>query len=230
MKKEKKLQVKGLSLKTIGILVSSFTIVISSLLIVSLYLLSNKYQAVNTSTQEYMRWENVATDVQSASDYLTSEVRSFVIINEKEHMDNYFEESHVAKRREHALEILKENLEGTNIYTYVTTATNESMDLMNQEYYAMRLVGDVKGINYSMYPEIVAVEITPEDSALSNEQKLQKSIDLVFGKKYEDKKKIISLNISRAVSTLDDWMKDDVLRASESLKKNHDITANSYWS
>ena len=220
MKKENKTKTtKGVSLKTIGILVTSFTLMISSLLVGSLYLLSNKYQQVNDSTQKYMRWENVAHDVQSASDYLTTEVRSFVVTAEKSHMDNYFEESHVTKRRENALAVIKENLEGTDIYLNVTAAINESMDLMNQEYHAMRLVSEVKGVDYSDYPEIVNFTLSAEDLALSNEEKLEKSISLVHGIKYENKKKIISNNINKAVSTLEQLMRDDVVKASNSLKK-----------
>ena len=165
-----------------------------------------------------MRWENVASDVQSASDYLTSEVRSFVVVGEKKHMDNYFEESKVTKRRENALEVLKANLDDTNVYSYVTAATNESMDLMNQEYYAMRLVCDLEGVSYSMYPEIQNVIISAADSALSDHDKLEKAIDLVFGHSYQEKKKIITNNIDKAVQALDVQMKNDVIKASNDLK------------
>ena len=219
MKKEGKINSnKGLSLKTLSILIAIIATIISASLIACVSLLNHKNHVVTETTQEYMRWENVASDVQSASDYLTSEVRSFVVVGEKKHMDNYFEESKVTKRRENALEVLKANLDDTNVYSYVTAATNESMDLMNQEYYAMRLVCDLEGVSYSMYPEIQNVIISAADSALSDHDKLEKAIDLVFGHSYQEKKKIITNNIDKAVQALDVQMKNDVIKASNDLK------------
>lgn len=218
MEVENQKKTKGISLRAIGITVSSVTAVIASLLIVSLFLLSSNYRKVNQSTQEYMEWENVASDIQAASDHLTSEVRSFVVTYKKEHMDSYFYEANVSKRRENALDILEENLKDTDVHKYVTTAINNSMELMNDEFYAMRLVSDVKGVDYSSYEEIVNVEIKPEDAAKSDEAKLSLAIDMVFGTEYKHTKGIITTNISKAVSTLDLWMKDDVLKSSKNLK------------
>lgn len=219
MKKEKKLKaIKGLSLKTLSILIAVIATIISASLIACASFLNYKNHIVTETTQKYMRWENVASDVQSASDYLTSEVRSFVVVGDKKHMDNYFEESKVTKRRENALQVLKENLENSNVYAYVTTATNESMDLMHQEYYAMRLVYDAKHLSFTMPEEVQQVVISLEDAALTDHYKIERAIDLVFGQTYQDTKKIITLNIDKAVQALDIQMKDDVIKASDDLK------------
>ena len=165
-----------------------------------------------------MNWKDVASDIQLASDYLTDQVRSYVVVGKKKYMDNYFEEANVTKRREIDLEVFENNLHDSDIYTYVETATKESMDLMNLEYYAMRLVADVKGTDYSNHPEITNVVITTEDAALNDEAKLERAINIVYGETYTDKKDIITFNINHAVTGLDTLMEKDVLRASDDLK------------
>lgn len=219
MKKEKKnTSGKGISLKVIGIIIASFAFVISVLLVGSLYVLSNKYNDVTESIQHYMDWKNVATDVQSASDYLTDQVRSYVVVGKKKYMDNYFEEAKVTRRRDKALEVIKEHLEGTPVYNYIVTATNESNDLMNLEYYSMRLVADIKGTDYTAYPEIANVQISSEDLALDEADRLQRAIDIVYGEQYIEKKDVIAFNINHATSALDTMMEEKVLDSSRDLK------------
>ena len=219
MKKVKeKSAVKGVSLKGIGIAIASFAFVISALLTTSLFILSNKYRDVTTSTQNYMEWKSVAGDIQLASDYLTNQVRSYVVVGKKKYMDNYFEEAEVSKRRDNALEIFSENVKDTEAYTYIENAINESMDLMNLEYYAMRLVADVKGTDYSAYQKIIDVQISSEDAALDDEGKLRRAVEIVYSDTYNDKKDTISFDITHAVTSLDTLMEKDVLKASDDLR------------
>jgi len=216
--KGKSIKSKGISLRTVGLLISTVTVIISAALISSIYLLSGKYNDVNNSTQNYMAWKSVATDIQLASDYLTDQVRSFVVVGKKKYMDGYFEESKVTKRREKALEVLEKNLQGTDVISYVTNAIQESMDLMKDEYYAMRLVSDVEGVDYSGYQEIKDVVITPEDLALNDDQKLIRSIDIVYGEQYNTIKDKIYTNINKATSTLDTMMEQNVINSSKDLR------------
>ena len=65
-------------------------IIIALILIGTLYLLASKYTSVRNSTEEYINWENNAGELENASDYLTEQVRYYVIIHEREYLDNYF--------------------------------------------------------------------------------------------------------------------------------------------
>ena len=226
-KKKKLIRGKGISLKGIIITIASFAFAISALLTASLFYISNRYRAMNDYTKKYMEWENVAGDIQAASDYLTDQVRSYVVVGKKEYMDNYFTEAKVTKRRQNALTVLEKNL-GTHsdIYKFVETATNESMNLMDLEYYAMRLVADVKGTDYSSYDEIDKVKITEEDKALSSEEKLQRASNIVYGeattiyaqRNYTESKNIIISNIKLAVDSLDSLMQESLVKTSNQLK------------
>ena len=62
--------------------------------------------------------------------------------------DNYFNEINVAKRRDNAIECLKEKLEDTEAFNKLNLAMNESNELTKLEYHAMRLI--VEALNFDL--------------------------------------------------------------------------------
>lgn len=211
---------KGLSLKTFGWIITGISLLISTSLIVSLYAISNRYERVRASIEEHSKWEEITKDVQSASDYLTEQVRSYVITKKDTYLVNYFHEALHEQRREKAIEQIQKYLENTSVYENVTVAINESMELMNEEYYAMRLIVEAKHSSLSDYPEeIQNVVLSSEDIALSDEEKSALAIDIVYGNEYNDAKDIITSNINLAVHTLHEMQEASVNDSSESLRK-----------
>ena len=102
MRSKEKYQARGISLKLIGWIVSAVAVVVSALLVVSLQLIKHEDEVVSQTYQNYLQLKDVSNDVQLASDYLTEQVRLFVVNGEKEHMDNYFKEANITKRRDNA--------------------------------------------------------------------------------------------------------------------------------
>ena len=81
---------KSISIKTIGWTLGGFGIVIVAMLIVSLYMLSYQFTNVKKTTEDYVNLKLSAMDVQSASDYLTDQARSFVVTGDDEYIFNRF--------------------------------------------------------------------------------------------------------------------------------------------
>ena len=106
----------------------------------------------------------MAWDLEQASDYLTNEVRLFVETGHEQNLQNYFWEAKVNQRRDHALETLREDFsEDSQVYRFLNSAMNESLDLMRREYLAMRLKLEAMGKDISLYPqEIQDVELGEE--------------------------------------------------------------------
>ena len=210
---------QGFSLNVISLIITSVAFVISALLISSLYLLQNRYDYVRASVMDYMGWKNTALNVQIGSDYLTDQVRSYVVTEDGVHLKYYFVEAS-SNRRENALAVIKKNLENTTIYPHIQNAVNESHQLMNNEYYAMRLIVEKKGIDISsdtVPTEVKNVTLTAEDLSLTPEQQKQKAINIVFGSEYNDSKAIINSSVNEAVSTLDTMMEHNVLESTSQL-------------
>ena len=95
---------------------------------------------------------------------------------QREYMDLYFEEAEVTRRRETALESLKEYFDETSVFTALQSAMECSEKLMQTEYYSMRLTAQAQGEEESTWPEsIQTTKLADEDEKLSKEEKLQKA-------------------------------------------------------
>ena len=224
MQSKEKYQAKGISLKFVGWLLSFLAVVVSALLVVSLQLISHEDEVVNQTYQNYLVLKETSTDVQLASDYLTEQVRLFVVNGKKEYMDNYFKEANVIKRRDKAedkIHALTENTpEHDEIHHSIESAFNESMDLMNLEYYAMKLVCLDKGISSSDYDYDHKVEnYTDGIAAITPENYSQEARNAVFGDKYMQSKATIAKDVNAALETIDGLMHDNVDKAAADLKR-----------
>ncbi|MCR4561996.1 MAG: GGDEF domain-containing protein [Bacilli bacterium] len=212
---------KGFSLKFIAWILTGLGFVMSIFLVASIASLSNTYKQMSDSTLAYINWKDTALAVQHGSDELTDQVRMYVITEKSEYMDGYFAESK-SGRRQKALEQIKESLDGTPVYTQLQISLNESMQLMEREYYAMRLMIDVTGrdISDTKIPEEVrSVNYKEEDAIKTVEAKKELAIDYVFGDEYIASKVIIIGGVDSAVNTLDDMMENDVINTSKNLNR-----------
>ena len=210
---------KGVPLKVMGWIISVVAFIISGLLIFSLFSLSYTYQEVTSSTQNYMDVKDVAGEVQSASDYLTEQVRLFVINGKEKYMGNYFSEAKEKKTRENALEKIHENLKDSpmheTVHLAINNAVNESMKLMDLEFYAFKLICEDQGISYASYPDVANADI----SAIAPENRVLEATKAVFGDEYIRSKEVINTNVNQAITALDGLLEQNVLQSTSDLKK-----------
>ena len=72
-------------------------------------------------------------------------------------------------------------------YSQLRSAMDNSVKLMDLEYYAMRLVIEAKG--YTDYPELLEdVKLTDEDTTLSADEKIRHATEIVPGDDYYELK------------------------------------------
>ena len=195
------------------------TICISILLLVSTYHTAIAYKELQRATTDFIQWHKSTDDMQAGSDYLTEQVRYFVMTGNREYLDHYFYESEVTRRRDTALTIIEKEFHDTETYAVLQLAMSESLELMNREYYAMRLKIDGDGGNLSEYPEAVrSVALSDQDSALSAEKKNEKARTMVFDEEYERQKTLISGNVSSCLKKLEEEVNNRQTNAAEGLK------------
>ena len=163
---------KNLSLKKLNIYMLVAAFLISAILFFAMGQTSSMYDEAHAVTQELKNYESTSSNLQTASDYLTEQIRLFVITGEKRNLDNYFEESKVTKRRDEALEFLKSKHGDSPAYMELQTAMNGSLVLMVMEYHAARLAVDAYGYNLNDFPEeIRLVRLSDYETTLSPQQK-----------------------------------------------------------
>ena len=223
MQSKEKYQGRGLSLKLIGWIISAFAVIVSTLLVISLRLISHEDEVVNQTYQNYLTLKEASNNVQMASDYLTEQVRLFVVNGEKEYMDNYFKEANITKRRDNAKETIHELSENTKehdeVHHSIESAFNESMDLMNLEYYAMKLICIDKNVAYSSFDADNKVEnYTTGIDAVAPENRRTEALNAVFGEQYMSSKTIITYHVDAALDTIDNLMHKNVDKAVKDLK------------
>lgn len=130
----------NLKIRTLGNWSLGITAVLAILCIAMSILGFRKYEVLQSSTRDYIACEAAAQRFQTGSDTLTRQVRLAAATGEQTYIDAYFEEANVTRSRETALADLSALHGGEDAVTSLEQALSASTDLMQTEYYAMRLV------------------------------------------------------------------------------------------
>ena len=226
---------KGVSIKTVGWTLGGFGVAIVVMLVVSLYMLSFQFDKVQKTTREYASLKISALEVQDASDYLTSQARSFAATGNDEFIFNYMEESYTTKRRENALENLENKLGKITAVEKLAEAVDSSVTLMNDEFYAMKLTIEAFDKDYTLETYrvrgeyikkhsqevldiVIPIKLSDADKALDQEQQKKKALDLVYGETYKIQKDTISHSINDSVMEIDKLLEENIDKTSEQLR------------
>ena len=118
---------------------------------------------------EYQDYNRVRSRLRDGSDNLTEAVRRYVATGDKKYRDEYFTEAFDTKNREWGMNLLRQlpgGKETEQIRENFQLAMKHSIELMNLEYTAMRLVTpEEEAASPSCPRELRLVQIAPEDLA-----------------------------------------------------------------
>ena len=193
---------KGISLRTTYILIVIIATIISGLLFYSTFRLSVGFRILADSTEEQIEKRKAARELMDASDFMTESVQCFVVRGDIRFLDEYFVEVLRNNRREEAIGIMSVGAGDDAAYLALQKAMEKSEELMETEYYAMRLVIEANG--YRNYPDALAsVQLTDEDLALSPDEKIARAISLVFSDDYYDCKEDIRQHMRASLDELE---------------------------
>ena len=197
----------GVSLRVIHVWLIVITIVMSVVMVYSTIRLSSSFTRVTDATEEHLELEKAALELMDASDYLTEKVQRFTIDGNRLFMDEYFEEAFKSHRREEALTKMSAEPSATAARAKLEKAMDASVKLMDQEYYAMRLVVEAKG--YTDYPEqLHNVVLSEEDAALSPGEKMNRATELVLNDDYYDQKERVRAGMQESLQEIDRLTRD----------------------
>ena len=198
MKDTKKIRIQRVS--TWSIIVTIVLAIIFAAVSVSS---EKEFQVLRQTTDEYILCQNSAKELQDGSDYLTEQVRMYAMTGKTEYRDLYFEEANTTRRGEKALEELKKYFADTDSFTALETALSRSQELMETEYYSMRLVAESYGKSEESLPEEIRdVQLSTEDKALSAQDKRTKAQDIVCDTAYQSVRNEITDNVTECMNSL----------------------------
>ena len=195
----------GLSLRTIHIWLIVTMVIWSGTVLIASFRLTNTFMRLAQAEDEHTQLEKAAHEMMDASDYLTERVQRFTINGDMRFLEQYFTEAFESNRREEALAKMNVDEKTAAALSNLQEAMDHSVSLMDQEYYAMRLVIDAKG--YNDYPDVLDdVVLSEEDAALSPEDKIRRATELVLNDDYYDQKDSIRKEMQESLEEVDKLM------------------------
>ena len=195
----------GIRLGRFYLTATSIFAVLALLLLLSTYLMSRGYKRMEAATERYITAQQSAANMQAASDYLTAEARAFIVTGNSSRARNFFEETEVTRRRDHALKEIEEILDSPSAYAYLSVAMDCSNELLKIECYAMRLAAESYGFNEDDLPErLREVELESRDLTLSADAQRDKALEQLFDENYQSHKDLVRKNVALSVETLID--------------------------
>lgn len=207
----KKIRIKNVSAWSIGI-----TIALALLFAVICIRAEKEFRVLKTATDQYILCENAAKQLQDGADYLTEQVRLYAMTKERIYMDRYFEEADVTKRRENALSDLKQYFDNTEIFQALQEAMESSENLMNTEYYSMKLVAEAVGEEKETLPQqIQSIELSRGDAQLSDADKIEKAQQIVCDRSYQDARVAMTQDVTKCMDSLIEKTKNRQGRADD---------------
>lgn len=203
MKSTESVQEKGLSLKVTSIIMFAFSLVISGVLIFATARAFINFRNLEKSTELYIDLQNRATELLEASDYLTEQVQCYTVLGQRRYLDRYFVEAFETRRREAAISAIEEVQPNSLALYELRESMDKSVQLMNREYYAMRLVLEARG-DIDIPEALTDVTLTAADAALSPEEKIELAVNMVHDNEYYFQKTEIRRNLDECLQALRD--------------------------
>ena len=195
----------GIHLRTANLFFAVLAILAAVSLFISDIAVAKGYQRVENACDRYIAAQLAASDMESASDYLTDRVRCFVVTGEVQYLKDFFEEVNVTRRRDLAVENLEELLAGSDNTALMSlnSALLLSNELINTEYLAMRMMVEIGDYDPADLPEeITSITLSSDIRQLSDDELRHKAQDLVFDSNYMHFKDRIRENVGLCTQSL----------------------------
>ncbi len=195
----------GIQLRTASIFFAVLAFLAAISLLFSDISVSNGYLRMEHASSRYIAAQFAASEMESASDYLTDRVRCFVVTGEIEYLNDFFEEVEVTRRRDRAVEDLEDLIPDSDnsALSSLNTALSLSNELIGYENLAMRLTLEAGDYDLTLIPESISgITLSPEDQALSPDELRTKAQQLVFDNNYMHYKDRIRENVSLCTQSL----------------------------
>ena len=197
-----KKQHNGFSLRVFNFWMVVAAVIMTALMVYSIYRLSSSFLRMTHATESHIAMGKAATKLMDASDYLTEKAQRFAGTGNMQFLEEYFTEAKESTRREKALDKMNDDPLYDTAYLYLNSAMDASLELMNLEYYGMKLVIEAKGYEY--YPEILEeVELSEEDAALNSDEKMRRATELLLSNDYYELKDTIRTNMKRSLKEIE---------------------------
>lgn len=148
-------------------------------------------------------------ELQSTSDFLTSESRQFVTTGERIHMDAYLAEVKTSDRRGRALRTLRSYATNDEAVAALESAREQSEELSKIELYALHLKADALHMG-DVPPMVESAALSEEDASLTDADKAARAIEMLTDMDYAHMKLEISEHVQDCSRLLVESLQDEL--------------------
>ena len=212
-KKEK----KGISLRTLHAMLVLGATLLAALMLYSTFYLSASFRDLTKKNEMHIELQKAAVELMDASDYMTEKVQRFAVNGDIKFLYEYYDEAFLMQHREQAIDKMSQDEHVTDAYNKLQEAMKGSEDLMEKEYYAIKLVVQAKGYKNVPIP-LGNVVITPTDAELSPEEKMDRAAQVVFDNDYYAQKHMIHSNMQASLDSLTEHINESDAQAIEEMR------------
>ena len=114
---------------------------------------NREFRVLQTTTEQYILCEKAATNLRDGSDYLTEQVRLYVMTGQQNYLDSYFEEADHTRRRENALKKISSLL-------YAAFRSIDHIFRIGGDEFAIIMVEMTSDLSYTIQEKVDAINQT----------------------------------------------------------------------
>ena len=201
--------------KQMNLIILLLLAVVILMIVYSSWYLQNAIRMEQEAMDRKTTGEELGQTLADASDYLTEEVRKFVITEENSHYDNYWDEVYVTKRRDSVIEKLREMNLLQEENELLEAAKQRSDDLIFVEAQSMQLEFMNRGEPAPTVLKPYLREPTEQNRTRKTGESRIQAISLLFDDNYTRQKNIIHQCVDEFQQMLGNRMDEELEKARE---------------
>ena len=105
-----KIKEDGLSLRQTFMVMLVVSLAVTAALLITSYRTIKSFRSLSSAMDTYIDTQEAADRLLKASDYLTEQAQCYTVIGDRRHLENYFHETEIDRRRDKAIELMQARL------------------------------------------------------------------------------------------------------------------------
>lgn len=199
--------------KTLNFLIIFAVFLIVLLVLVNTFLLQNSINQEIKVERSKTYCEDLSRQIIDVSDYLTNEMRCFVVTQNMAYLNAYLEERYEKRSYEKVIETLENEELTEKERDSLLEIKRNSVLTMNDEIRAIKLIVETKNIETELPEEVNQYVLNVEDRAMSDKEKIRKAQEVLFNGDYTFEKETIRQEIEAFQSMLQERFEKELKSA-----------------
>lgn len=192
----------GISIRVVGGIVTVIAVLLSFFAFTLASQVGSMQESLTNAEKQYVKCSEAINDLQKASDYLTTQARSFVVTGRREFLDAYMNELEVADRRGKAVEVLRASFSADDEAAKDLEQALAASDALAQtEFVAMKIAAEQHGVK-DLPKKVQDANVNLYKREGDNRDAQEVATNLVLNETYDEAKREIRAKVEESSTGL----------------------------